>query len=219
MALRTGHYELIAREGLPFIIPLFLAALFLWSLDYSQLSLVFLLVSFAVACFFRNPERTPPEIEGVVLSPADGVVKEIVRPTQSENLEGDGLQRISIFMSIFNVHVNRCPISGAVQKVSHVPGAFLDARDNRASQSNERNSIVVVGDDRTIEVVQVAGMIARRIACWVGPGDKVKQGDRFGLIRFGSRLDVYVPGNLSVSVETGDKVRAGVTVIAQNQKA
>ncbi len=118
-------------------------------------------------------------------------------------------------MSIFNVHVNRWPVSGTVEKIVHVSGKFLDAREPDASAFNEHNAIVVNGDDGTIEVVQIAGKIARRIACWVAEGDQVRQGERFGLIRFGSRLDVYVPETFSFVVDVGTQVRAGVTVIAR----
>jgi phosphatidylserine decarboxylase len=215
MIYRGGHYEPIAREGLVFIAPPAILSAACWWCGYSWASLVFLLVSIAIALFFRNPERTPPEGDGIVLSPADGRVVEIVEHERSERLPEISLKRISIFMSIFNTHVNRWPISGKVVKITYVPGRFLDAREPAASAVNEHNCLVVNGES-LIEVVQIAGKIARRIACWVREGDEVRRGDRFGLIRFGSRLDVYLPQDYSFVVEVGTRVRAGVTIIAQN---
>lgn len=176
----------------------------------------FLTLSVAIALFFRNPERIPPEGEGIVLSPADGRVVEMIENAKSEYLPGDPLKRISIFMSIFNTHVNRCPISGTVTKITYVPGRFLDAREAAASNLNEHNSLVLKGHEFSIEVVQIAGKIARRIACWIREGDEVRQGDRFGLVRFGSRLDVYLPQNCTLEARIGDRVRAGLTIIAKD---
>lgn len=215
MISRTGHYEPVAREGFVFIIPPALIALLFWWTSYPWVSLAFILVSVTVALFFRNPERASPSGHGIVLSPADGKVVELVEGARSSALPDLSLKRISIFMSVFNVHVNRWPVSGTVMKIEHLPGRFLDARDSAASEINEHNSIVIRGEHGPIEVVQVAGMIARRIACWVREGDNALQGQRFGLIRFGSRLDVYLPDDFSFVVGIGDRVSAGVTVIAQ----
>ncbi len=140
---------------------------------------------------------------------------QIEQNIQSRNIPDRSLKRISIFMSIFDVHVNRWPVSGEVRKITHVPGGFVDARDPAASLTNEHNSIVLDTTDGPIEVVQIAGMIARRIACWVREGDQVRQGERLGLIRFGSRLDVYLPENFTFTVDIGMKVSAGVTIIAK----
>jgi phosphatidylserine decarboxylase len=215
MICKAGHYEPIAREGYIFFVPFVLLAFYLWLFSYPWASLVFLLISAGIAAFFRNPNRVSPEGEGLVLSPADGTVVQVVADAQSENLPGVPLQRISIFMSVFNVHVNRWPISGTVQHIRHVNGRFLDAREADASIVNEHNAIVLEGDGRTIEVVQIAGKIARRIACWVREGDAVQRGDRFGLIRFGSRLDVYLPPDFSFEAPIGSRVRAGETIIAK----
>lgn len=217
MISRAGHYEPVAREGFIFIIPPGLIALLSWLAGYPWVSLIFILLTVAVALFFRNPERTSPDGEAIVLSPADGRVAEIVDDVRSESLPGVPLKRISIFMSIFNVHVNRWPISGTVTRIKHVPGKFLDAREPAASEINEHNSIVIQGEHESIEVVQIAGLIARRIVCWVREGDTALQGQRFGLIRFGSRLDVYLPENFSFVVEVGARMRAGVTVIAERK--
>ncbi|MGO9569946.1 MAG: phosphatidylserine decarboxylase family protein [Desulfomonilaceae bacterium] len=215
MIAKAGHYEPIAREGYPFIAPPALLAMISWWFGYPWTSFVLLALAVAVIFFFRNPERTPPEAEGIVVSPADGTVMQVLENVQSANLAGLPLKRISIFMSVFNTHVNRCPISGIVKNVKHVPGRFLDAREPASSLENEHNSVVLQDDDGTIEVVQIAGKIARRIACWVREGDQVRQGERFGLIRFGSRLDVYLPESMSFVVPVGTTVRAGVTIIAK----
>jgi phosphatidylserine decarboxylase len=214
MISRAGHYEPIAREGYPFFVPPALLALVFWWIGYPWCSLFLLAISVAVASFFRNPERVSPQEEGIVLSPADGRVVQIAENVRSEYLQDYPLTRISIFMSVLNVHVNRWPLSGVVKKITHVPGTFLDAREPAASIQNEHNSLVLDADGPKIEVVQIAGKIARRIACWVKEGDEAIQGHRFGLIRFGSRLDVYMPPSFTPAVSVGTKVRAGVTVIA-----
>ena len=214
MIAKAGHYELIAREGYPFIVPPALLALVSWWLGYPWASLGLLALAVAVIFFFRNPERIPPEAEGIIVSPADGTVMQVLENVQSDNLPGMTLKRMSIFMSVFNTHVNRCPVSGLVKHIKHVPGRFLDAREPASSLLNEHNSVVLQDHDDTIEVVQIAGKVARRIACWVSEGDQVRQGERFGLIRFGSRLDVYLPERMCFVVKVGTTVRAGVTIIA-----
>ncbi len=215
MICKAGHYEPIAREGYIFFVPIAVVSFVLWFYGHFWFSAACLLISAGVAAFFRNPNRVPPEGEGLVLSPADGKVVLIVDDVHSENLPGVSLKRISIFMSVFNVHVNRWPLSGTVQRIKHVSGRFLDARKPDASIMNEHNSIVLRGEEGGIEVVQIAGLIARRIACWVSEGDAVQRGDRFGLIRFGSRLDVYLPTDFSFEVPIGARVRAGETIIAK----
>jgi len=214
MIAKAGHYEPVAREGYPFIVPPTVLGFVCWWFGYPWASLGFLTLAVAVIFFFRNPERIPPEGEGIIISPADGTVMQVVENVRSDNLPGLTVKRISIFMSVFDTHVNRCPISGVVRKVKHVPGRFLDAREPDSSLVNEHNSVVIQDEDGPIEVVQIAGKIARRIACWVNEGDPVKRGERFGLIRFGSRLDVYLPERMSFVVTPGTTVRAGVTIIA-----
>jgi phosphatidylserine decarboxylase len=172
----------------------------------------------AIALFFRNPERIPPTDEGLLVSPADGTVVEIQEGIDSANLPGVTLTRVSIFMSIFSVHINRAPISGNVKRITHSPGRFLDARDKNASSENERSSMLLAGKGDTIEVVQVAGKVARRICCWVREGDEIGRGERFGMIRFGSRLDVYMSEEYRITAKLGAKVRAGVTALAVREK-
>lgn len=214
MISRRGHYEPIAREGYPFVAPLVLAAVVLWWFGYSSASFGFLAMAVPVALFFRNPERVTPSGGDVVICPADGRVVEIVEDAQSRHIPGIELRRISVFMSPFNVHVNRWPASGTVTHIAYSPGGFLDARDPRASMSNEHNAVVLQSEHGPLEVVQIAGFIARRIVCWAREGDQVLQGDRLGLIRFGSRVDVYMPKSFSPSVAVGAKVKAGVTILA-----
>ncbi|MEI8183375.1 MAG: phosphatidylserine decarboxylase family protein [Desulfomonile sp.] len=219
MISKTGHYEPIAREGFVFIIPPLLISIAAWWLHYPWTSLFFIGLAVAVALFFRNPERLPPDEDNIVLCPADGTVVELVENVGSETSPEHSLKRISIFMSVFNTHVNRCPVSGTVTKIAYSRGKFLDARKPSASVINEHNTVVIDGDHGRLEVVQIAGMIARRIACWVREGDEVRRGDRFGLIRFGSRLDVYMPKSFTFSVKVGAKVRAGTTIIAEYKDA
>jgi len=215
MISRTGHYEFIAREAYPFLVTLLLASAGAWWWARPWVCVFFLVLSALVAFFFRNPNRATPRQKGIVVAPADGIIVEIVEHTSSENLPNQILTRISTFMSVFNVHVNRFPLSGAAKKITHTPGRFLDARRSEASSLNERNSVVIDSEIGDVEVVQVAGKIARRIACWIHEEDTLAIGDRFGLIRFGSRVEVYIPSYLNVSVKKGTRVVGGVTVIAR----
>jgi phosphatidylserine decarboxylase len=167
--------------------------------------------------FFRDPKRAVPENAGLMVSPADGVVSLIERAVPPEGL-GLGpapLMRVSVFMSVFNCHVNRAPIAGKVTAVVYRPGKFLNASLDKASEENERNALAIeMADGRKIAVVQIAGLVARRIMCWTKPGDSLATGQRFGLIRFGSRLDVYLPEGVAPQVAVGQTAVAGETVIA-----
>mgnify|MGYP001765245031 CR=1 FL=1 len=167
--------------------------------------------------FFRDPKRAVPENAGLMVSPADGVVSLIERAVPPEGL-GLGpapMMRVSVFMSVFNCHVNRAPIAGKVTAVVYRPGKFFNASLDKASEENERNSLAIeMADGRSIAVVQIAGLVARRIMCWTKPGDRLATGERFGLIRFGSRLDVYLPEGVHPQVALGQTMVAGETVIA-----
>ena len=209
----------LCREAYPYLVLPALLALVFWWFHHPWASLFFLVAVVAVALFFRNPHRTPPLHEAVVLSPADGKVMEIVPNASSRNVQYGPLTHVSVFMSILDVHVNRSPISGSVKKITYHPGSFLDPRETDASTQNERNSLVLEGGAGTLEVVQVAGKIARRISCWVSEGDELRRGDRFGMIHFGSRLDVYLPQHFSVRVGIGERVWAGVSIIAEKAEA
>jgi len=169
------------------------------------------------AYFFRNPDRITPVREGLVISPADGVVQMIESAAPPPELEmGDTpLTRVSIFMNVFNVHVNRSPIDGTIAKLAYRPGKFLNASLDKASEHNERQSVrMTLTDGRDIAFVQIAGLVARRILIWVKEGQKLAAGERFGLIRFGSRVDVYLPEAVSPMVCVGQIAIAGETVIA-----
>jgi len=206
----------VAKEGIPFIGVAVLAAVIFAILNWSVPAVVFFVIAAFVLFFFRDPERIIPSGSGLVVSPADGRVIDIAEDNRG-SLHGKDVKRISIFMNIFNVHVNRAPIMGEVRQISYQPGSFWPANRKRALLENERNAVLISGEDEMeLTVVQVAGIIARRIVCWVKVGDSVKIGERFGLICFGSRLDVYIPKNVSVLVKKGDRARAGQTVLARN---
>jgi len=169
------------------------------------------------AYFFRNPDRITPAREGLVISPADGVVQMIESAAPPPELEMGAAQltRISIFMNVFNVHVNRAPVDGRIEKLAYRAGKFLNASLDKASEHNERQSVRMALDDgRDIAVVQIAGLVARRIMIWVEEGQGILAGERFGLIRFGSRVDVYLPDGVSPLVCVGQIAVAGETVIA-----
>lgn len=168
--------------------------------------------------FFRDPERVTPERPGLIVSPADGIVSliEPAIPPAELGMPATPLVRVSVFMSVFNGHINRAPVSGKVSAVSYRPGKFLNASLDKASADNERNGIVIeMEDGRRLPVVQIAGLVARRIVCFVKPGSLLGRGERFGLIRFGSRLDVYLPEGVAPTVRVGQTMVAGETVIAE----
>lgn len=210
-----------AREGYPFIaysagltILLAFSAWKLCSLVLTIPAAVSLLLTLFVFYFFRNPERAPPADSQAVVSPADGTVI-VVEQVPITPLGAPSL-KISIFMSVFNVHVNRVPFDGTVLDVFYHRGKFFDARDGRASCENERNGIVLeISGGARIAFVQIAGLIARRIVCYATVGDKLKRGERYGLIRFGSRLDVYLPVEVEPLVKVGDLAVAGETVLGK----
>lgn len=206
----------INRAGWPFIAAAFVVAValgFLWS---PLFWLGFLATAFCVY-FFRDPPRVTPTREGLVVSPADGRLEMIERVAPPPELEmGDEpLARVSVFLNVFDVHVNRVPVGGEVTAVSYRPGKFLNAALDKASEENERMSVKLKGDDgRQIAFVQIAGLVARRIKCDLKQGDKVETGQVFGLIRFGSRMDVYLPPGVQPLVALGQRMVAGETVIA-----
>jgi phosphatidylserine decarboxylase len=168
------------------------------------------------ALFFRNPVRVTPQASDLVISPADGKVSAVglAAPPPEMGLGGDPLLRISIFMSVFNVHVNRAPMAGRIAKIAYRPGLFLNADLDKASEDNERNGLVIDTAAGRVGVVQIAGLIARRIVCFVEQGDSVDAGERFGLIRFGSRVDVYLPHGTRALVAEGATAIGGETILA-----
>ena len=206
----------IHREGWPFIaIAVALnAALLLW---LGWWGLILLPITLWVIAFFRDPERQPPQGEGLIVSPADGVLLPLASaaPPDELGLPPVARTRLSIFMNVFNLHVNRIPESGTVEGLAYRPGKFFNASFDKASEHNERMAVRLrlVGGAELI-VVQIAGLVARRIVCSLTDRQRVSRGERFGLIRFGSRLDVYLPQGAGVSVKPGQRVRAGETVLA-----
>ncbi len=168
--------------------------------------------------FFRDPERVTPARPGLIVSPADGIVSliEPAVPPAELGLPDVALTRVSVFMSVFNCHVNRAPVAGRVTRVAYRAGKFLNASLDKASADNERNGIVIeMEDGRLLPVVQIAGLVARRIVCFTGEGQSLGRGERFGLIRFGSRVDVYLPEGVVPLVRVGQTMVAGETVIAE----
>jgi len=205
----------VTKEGVPFIGFVALAAIVFALLEWSVLAAAALAAGAFVIYFFRDPERVVPSEPGAVVSPADGKVIEI-REDFEGSLQGQEVRRISIFMNIFDVHVNRAPITGKVEQIQYQPGCFFPADRAGASVRNERNALLLRSEGgESCTVVQVAGFIARRIVCWAEVGDTVHRGERFGLIRFGSRLDVYMPREYSVLVKVGQRVVAGQSVLAR----
>lgn len=159
------------------------------------------------AFFFRDPERNVQASAGQVLAPADGKVLSV----RNEN----GQEALSIFLSIFDVHINRAPIGGRITKIEYKPGKFRIAYDERASSENEQNSITIERDGTMVRCVQITGLIARRIVCWKKEGDTLAAGERIGLMRFGSRMDVFMPAGSKIQVRAGDRVRGGLTVVGE----
>jgi phosphatidylserine decarboxylase len=197
----------LAPEGLVFVLPLagltVLSALGGWW----ALTALGLLLTIGVALFFRDPERIIPQRSGTIVSPADGRVMEIVA-------EDTQTQRISIFLSVLDVHINRAPYGGTVRTVVYTPGKFLAAYCQEASRVNEANTVTIEDHGRTFIVKQIAGVLARRIVCRVRPGDVLEKGQRYGLIRFGSRTDLLLPAAAEMVVQVGDVVRGGETILA-----
>lgn len=210
-----GRAFIIAREGWVFIMSFGVAAsvFLLFGIWFIYLPL-FILAIFTVY-FFRNPERAPPGGEDMVIAPADGRVVEVADLEDNGYTNGPA-KKVSIFMSIFDCHVNRAPVAGRVTDIRYHPGRFFVASSDKASKDNERNAILLgTGKNSLVAVVQIAGIIARRIACYLTMGDMVSRGQRLGLIRFGSRVELYLPAGTCINVSKGEKVKAGVTVMGR----
>ncbi|MGA7489875.1 MAG: phosphatidylserine decarboxylase [Xanthobacteraceae bacterium] len=205
----------IHREGLPFIGMFALASLILFWL-WSPLGWLAAVATLWCAYFFRDPERVTPVRDGIVVAPADGRVSRVTNavPAGELGLGDRPLPRVSIFMSVFDCHVNRSPVTGKIERIVYRPGAFVNADLDKASEDNERNSFLVATDRGRIGVVQIAGLVARRVVCFVRQGASVGVGERIGLIRFGSRVDVYLPEGVRPLVAEGQTAIAGETVIA-----
>ncbi len=216
-AIHRESYKFIAIVAVIGAICLFFTPIYIWPLIVWP----FLLLALAIASFFRDPIRMTPQGKGLVVAPADGLITMIERvplPPQlrgSEALGEGALVRISIFMSVFDVHINRAAVGGVVRHVAYVPGKFLNADLDKASEENERNYIVFEqADGLRVGITQIAGLVARRIVPFVKPGDQVSAGERIGLIRFGSRVDLFVPEGYAPRVALGQRTIAGETVLA-----
>jgi phosphatidylserine decarboxylase len=205
----------IRHEGYPFIAIAFVVGLVL-GYFWTPLFWVMMVITLWVCYFFRDPTRVTPVRDGLIVSPADGRISMIttVVPPVEMGLPADPMLRISVFMNVFDCHVNRSPIAGRLARIAYTPGLFLNADLDKASEHNERNALVIESGGVQIGVVQIAGLVARRIVGFCQEGDPLAVGQRFGLIRFGSRVDVYLPLDTEVLVGTGQKAIAGETVLA-----
>jgi phosphatidylserine decarboxylase len=205
----------IHREGYPFIGGFAVLALVLFVL-WSPLGWIGAILTAWCTYFFRDPARVTPNREGLVVAPADGTISLLGRavPPRELQLGVTPLQRVSIFMSVFDCHVNRSPVSGRIERIVYTPGKFINADLDKASEDNERNGFVIDTGTVRVGVVQIAGLIARRIISFVAEGQPIAAGERIGMIRFGSRVDVYLPDGLSPLVAEGQAAIAGETVLA-----
>jgi phosphatidylserine decarboxylase len=201
----------MVKDGYKFVLPLLVLGIAAAALGWKVTGAVLLLLCAGVAFFFRDPERLPPSEPGVVVSPADGRIMEIA----DETVAGCPGLRISIFLSIWDVHVNRSPMAGRFREVEYRTGRFYNAMRSRASVENEQNIIHLQTERGEMIFKQIAGAIARRVVCWKAPGDNVKLGERIGLIRFGSRMDVWLPRGAEVVARVGQHVSGGVSVLAR----
>jgi phosphatidylserine decarboxylase len=212
----------VHREGWRFVAIFAAVTLVLFWLGLGVLGWVGVVASLWCAYFFRDPERATPTRQGLVISPADGRISAIddVLPPPELDLPREMATRISVFMNVFDVHVNRSPIDAVIRRIAYVPGAFLNAELDKASEDNERQALTLdTGDGRLIGVVQIAGLIARRIVKFVDEGAHLQAGQRFGLIRFGSRVDVYLPKGTAIYACVGQRAVAGETVLADLESA
>jgi len=201
-------------EGLMPFVFLTLTTLVLAILGWGWAALIGLAVTLFTGAFFRDPERVVPDQSGTVLAPADGRV--IGVQTAPDPVSAEKKTRISIFMNVFNVHVNRAPVQGRLERISYIPGKFFNASLNKASTDNERNVLVISDQDgREWTMVQIAGLVARRIVCWAEKGDALDKGQRVGMIKFGSRVDLYCPDGYEVLVSKGHKAVGGQTLLAR----
>ncbi|MCE0505778.1 phosphatidylserine decarboxylase [Roseivivax sp. GX 12232] len=217
MRMRDTFLKPMHPEGRRFVAAFAALALVLYAI-WTPLGWIGAALTVWCYYFFRDPERVTPERPGLVVSPADGTVSLIERavPPPELGLSDAPLMRVSVFMSVFNCHINRAPVAGRVTRVAYKPGKFLNASLDKASEDNERNSLMIeMADGRVLGVTQIAGLVARRILCFTEEGAPLRRGERFGLIRFGSRLDIYLPEGTEPDVALGQTMIAGETVIAR----
>ena len=201
----------IAKDGYMFILPLAVLTGIFWALSWLWVTGLFAGLFLFVTWFFRDPERSIPEDPNAIVSAGDGRVVEIVQ--EKDPLLDGVYTRVSVFLNVFNVHVNRVPIAGKIQATRYNPGKFFNAASHKASLDNEQSAILLNNGHVTILVKQIAGLIARRIVCWAKEGDEYQRGQRFGLIRFGSRVDIFLPEGTDIKVAIGDIVNGGSSII------
>src|SRR4051812_7653461 len=206
----------IHREGWPYIAA-FGGAAVLLGLFSTTLLWIGLILTAWCAYFFRDPERVTPVDDRLVVSPADGVISAVgsAAPPRELGLGSAEMTRISVFMNVFSCHVNRAPVRGRIVKIEHRAGKFLNAELDKASSENERNGLVIDSPNGTVAAVQIAGLVARRIVCWAEAGSNIGIGERFGLIRFGSRVDVFMPKAAALRVAVGQTAVGGETILAE----
>ena len=212
-AREKNRSTIFAIEGRPFFGTLIVVTLIIAIAQSAWWTIIFGGLTTFVLYFFRNPERTVPQDESAVISPADGKIVQKQLVTEDRYLGAEAI-KVSVFMNVFNVHVNRSPYAGKVVQVDYSPGQFVNASLDKASELNERNAVLMeTVDGRKLLFVQIAGLVARRIVCYVHAGDTLERGERFGLIRFGSRVDIYFPADSDIKVEIGETVVAGETIL------
>ena len=204
----------MVRDGIPFVAMPVVLAIVPMLFGYWVIGIVFLALAAFMAFFFRDPRRKTPAEPGIVVAPADGRVTVVRRDTGAP----DSASLVSIFLSPLDVHVNRAPIGGRITTISYKTGKFLMATDERARVLNEQNTLTIEGNDLTVRCTQIAGILARRIVCWKKEGERVECGERFGMIKFGSRTDVLLPSSVEVVVKEGMHVRGGLTIIGRISK-
>lgn len=211
----SSGFMKIAREGYPFVVTAAVLALATWGMGWAGPAVVFGLLVLGFVGFFRDPDRIPPDGEGLIVSPADGKVVSVAKVAHGPLLD-QAENRVSIFLSPLDVHVNRVPVAGVIEDLKYESGKFLAAYKDEASDRNEHNTLRILDQQgRRLSVVQIAGVLARRIVCRVKKGDFLERGARFGMIMFGSRTDVYLPIGSRIEVAEGQRVKAGETVIGR----
>jgi phosphatidylserine decarboxylase len=201
----------MVRDGIPFVTVPAALAIVPMLFGYWSVAIPFLIIAAFMAFFFRDPRRTTPSDRAIVVAPADGRVTRV----RIAGRDGEGESLVSIFLSPLDVHVNRAPIAGTIEKIDYKSGKFLMATNERARDENEQNTLTIAGEGITVKCSQIAGILARRIVCWKREGDRVECGERFGMIKFGSRTDVILPGTVEIVVKEGMHVRGGVTIIGK----
>lgn len=214
MSNRIYPHPIIACEGWPILAGALIAVIVSWMLDLGIITFLFFVFLVFAFQFFRDPAREAPEDPRAVVSPVDGRVCKVEKCTNPET--GEDAVKVSIFMNVFNVHSQKSPVAGVVEKVTYTPGLFVNADLDKASTENERNAVTVrMADGRRITFIQVAGLVARRIICYATIGQELARGERYGFIRFGSRVDVYLPADAEIVAQIGDKMTGVSSTIAR----